>query len=110
MSTEDPPYGLRGRHSECRVVDHLLDSVRAGKSQALVVRGEPGVGKSALLGYARRSADGCRVLRATGVEFEIELAYGGLHQLCGPLLPLRDRLPAPQRDALETAFGVGPKA
>jgi DNA-binding CsgD family transcriptional regulator len=110
MSTEDPPYGLRGRRSECRVVDELLDSVRAGKSQALVVRGEPGVGKSALLGYARRSTDGCRVLRATGVEFEIELAYGGLHQLCAPLLPLRDRLPAPQRDALETAFGVGPKA
>ncbi|GAB2603800.1 LuxR family transcriptional regulator [Kribbella endophytica] len=91
-------------------MDRLLESVRAGRSQALIVRGEPGVGKSALLGYARRGARDYRVLRATGVEFEIELAYGGLHQLCAPLLPLRERLPGPQRDALETAFGVGPKA
>ncbi len=110
MPTEDPPYGLRGRHVECGVVDRLLESVRSGRSQAVVVRGEPGVGKSALLGYAEGRASGYRVLRATGVEFEIELAYGGLHQLCAPLLPMRERLPGPQRDALETAFGVGPKA
>ena len=76
----------------------------------LVVRGEPGLGKSALLEYVVESASGCRVARAAGVECEMELAYSGLHQLCAPLLDLRERLPEPQRDALETAFGLGTKA
>jgi hypothetical protein len=75
----------------------------------LVVRGDPGVGKSALLEYVAQGATGCRVERAAGVEYEMELAYAGLHQLCAPMLELRERLPVPQRDALETAFGLSAK-
>jgi predicted ATPase len=100
---------LRGRQDECDVLDRLLKEVRTGQSQVLVVRGEPGVGKSALLEYVIQSASGCRVSRAAGVEYEMELAYAGLHQLCAPMLDLRERLPEPQRDALETAFGLGTK-
>ncbi|WP_329000221.1 AAA family ATPase [Kribbella sp. NBC_00709] len=106
MSTEDPRYGLLGRHVECRFADRLLDNVRSGQSQVLVVRGEAGIGKSALLGYTARRASGCRVARVSGVQYESELAYAGLHQLCAPFLPLKERLPAPQRDALNTAFGL----
>ncbi|WP_433161823.1 helix-turn-helix transcriptional regulator [Kribbella sp. CA-247076] len=109
MSTEDPRHGLRGRHAECRALDRLLENVRKGRSRALVIRGEAGVGKSALLGYAARGASGCRVVQVAGVEYEKELAYAGLHQLCAPLLRLKDRLPAPQRDALDTAFGLSAK-
>ncbi|MEV6288645.1 AAA family ATPase [Kribbella sp. NPDC051770] len=105
-----PQYGLRGRNVECDVLDRLLRDLRAGRHQVLVLRGEPGVGKSALLEYTLRRSSGFRVLRATGVEYEIELAYAGLHQLCAPLLPLRDRLPEPQRAALEAAFGLGLQA
>ncbi len=79
---------------------------RRGHSAALVLRGEPGIGKSALLEYAAERAQGCRVLRATGVEWEMELPFAGLHQLCARLLGDRERLPAPQRDALATAFGL----
>ena len=85
-------------------------TVRAGRSSVLVVRGEPGVGKSALLGYAVRAASGCRVSQAAGIQYEMELPYAGLHQLCAPMLDLRERLPGPQRDALETAFGLSSKA
>jgi predicted ATP-dependent serine protease len=106
MSTEHPRYGLLGRHAECRFVDRLLENVRSGQSQVLVMRGEPGIGKSALLGYTLSSASGCRVARVAGVEYETELAYAGVHQLCAPLLPLKERLPAPQRAALDTAFGL----
>src|SRR5262249_5976204 len=101
--------GLRGRRKECGILDRLLDTVRAGQSQVLVVRGEPGVGKSALLRYVARDASECRVARANGVEYEMELAYAGLHQLCAPMLELREQLPDPQRDALETAFGLSAK-
>jgi DNA-binding CsgD family transcriptional regulator len=97
---------LRGRRSECDVLDRLLTSVRASRSQVLVVRGESGVGKSALLDHLVQSATDCRVARAAGHEYEMELAYAGLHQLCAPLLGLRERLPAPQRDALAAAFGL----
>jgi DNA-binding CsgD family transcriptional regulator len=97
---------LRGRRNECDVLDRLLTSVRASQSQVLVVRGEAGVGKSALLEYLVRNASGCRVARAAGHEYEMELAYAGLHQLCAPLLDLRERLPGPQRDALAAAFGL----
>jgi len=110
MSTENPRYGLRGRHYERGVLDRFVDSVRSGRSQVLVVRGEPGVGKSALLGYLLRGASGCRVAQAAGIEYEMELPYAGLHQLCVPILDLRKRLPEPQRDALETAFGLSAKA
>jgi DNA-binding CsgD family transcriptional regulator len=97
---------LRGRRAECDALDRLLANVRAGQSQVLVVRGEAGVGKSALLEHLVQSASGCRIARAAGVEYEMELAYAGLHQLCAPMLELRDRLPVPQREALEMAFGL----
>jgi DNA-binding CsgD family transcriptional regulator len=101
---------LRGRHNECAALDRLLNNVRAGQSEVLVVRGEPGVGKSALLDYLVQNAAGCRVAHAAGIEYEMELPYAGLHQLCAPMLDLRERLPEPQRDALETAFGLIAKA
>ena len=94
-----PPYRARG-------FDRLLAAARAGQSGVLVVRGEPGVGKSALLGYAPEAASSSRITRAAGVESEMELAYAGLHQLCAPLLDALKRLPAPQQDALATAFGL----
>ncbi|MDT5202271.1 MAG: hypothetical protein QOH34_3793, partial [Mycobacterium sp.] len=96
---------LWGRLHECEVLDRLLDAVRGGESGALVVRGEPGVGKSALLDYAAARASGCRVARTAGVQSEMELAFSGLNQLCAPMLDRLDRLPQPQRDALRTAFG-----
>ena len=102
----DPRHVLRGRLNECDALDRLLTSVRAGQSQVLVVRGEAGVGKSALLEYLVERASGCRVARASGIEYEMELAYAGLHQLCAPVLDLRERLPGPQRDALASAFGL----
>ena len=71
-----------------------------------MVRGEPGVGKSALLDYLAGRASGCRVVRAAGVESEMELAFAGLHQLLAPALDRIDRLPGPQREALRTAFGL----
>jgi DNA-binding CsgD family transcriptional regulator len=91
---------------ECEVLDRLLEAVRAGESGALVVRGEPGVGKSALLEYVAGRASGCRVARTAGVQSQIELAFSGLDQLCAPLLDRIDHLPEPQRDALRTAFGL----
>ncbi|MBO0811075.1 MAG: AAA family ATPase [Microlunatus sp.] len=101
---------LRGRNTECGILDRLLDEVRAGRSQVLVVHGEPGVGKSALLSYCADTASDCRVVRVAGVQYETELAYAGLHQLCAPMLHLRDRLPGPQRNALETVFGLSARA
>jgi DNA-binding CsgD family transcriptional regulator len=100
--------GLTGRRSESDVLDRLVEAVGAGESRALVVRGEPGVGKTALLEYLAEHASGCRVVRAAGVQSEMELAFAGLHQLLGPLLDRLERLPVPQRDALRTAFGVSP--
>jgi DNA-binding CsgD family transcriptional regulator len=98
---------LRGRRRECELLDRLIKAARAGESRALVVRGEPGMGKTALLDYLAEHASGCRVARAAGVESEMELAYAGLHQLCAPMLDRLERLPAPQRAALRTAFGLG---
>ena len=97
---------LRGRRSECEVLDGLLEVVRGGRSGALVVRGEAGVGKTALLEYAIESASDLRVVRAVGVESEMELAFAALHQLCAPMLDRIDRLPGPQHDALGIAFGL----
>ncbi|MBD0707053.1 LuxR family transcriptional regulator [Streptomyces sp. CBMA291] len=97
---------MRGRRGECGVLDQVVADARAGRSQVLVLRGEAGVGKSALTDYLVESAAGCRILRAVGVESEMELAFAGLHQLCAPLLGFLDRLPAPQRDALSVAFGL----
>jgi hypothetical protein len=97
---------LPGRSSELSVLDRLIDAVRAGQSRVLVVSGEPGVGKTALLDYLAGRASECRVERAAGVQSEMELAFAGLHQLCAPMLNRLDRLPGPQREALRTAFGL----
>jgi DNA-binding CsgD family transcriptional regulator len=105
MITAETPV-LLGRRSECETLDRLVATVRAGQSAVLVVRGEAGVGKSALLAYLIERASGCRIARAAGVESEMELPFAGLHQLCGPMLDRIDRLPAPQHDALATAFGL----
>jgi DNA-binding CsgD family transcriptional regulator len=106
MSAPDPWPGLLGRRSECSALDQLVASVCAGASRALVLRGEAGVGKSALLEYVVQHASGCCIARAAGVESEMELAFGGLHQLCAPFVDRLERLPGPQRDALGTAFGL----
>ncbi len=97
---------LLGRGAECEVLDRLLGAVRAGESRALVVCGEPGAGKTALLDYLAGRASGCRVAAAAGAQSEMELAFAGLHQLCAPMLDHLDRLPVPQRAALRTAFGM----
>src|SRR5437763_602107 len=97
---------LRGRRSECDMLDRELQRVRAGESSVVVVHGEAGVGKTALLGYVAERASGCRIVRVAGVESEMELAFAGLHQLCAPMLDGRDGLPGPQRDALRVAFGL----
>ena len=98
--------GLAGRKAECAGLDRLLADARAGRSAVLVLRGEPGIGKTALLGYAAGRAAGFQVVRAVGVESEMELPFAGLHQLCGAMLDGLGRLPPPQRDALGTAFGL----
>ena len=97
---------LRGRRSECAVLDGLLEGVRAGHSEVLVVRGEAGVGKTALLDYAVAPALDLRVVRVVGVESEMELAFAALHQLCAPVLDHVGGLPGPQRAALRAAFGL----
>lgn len=97
---------LRGRRAECETLDRQLQRVRAGESAVLVVRGEAGVGKTALLEYVAERASGCRIARVAGVESEMELAFAGLHQLCAPMLDRLDVLPGPQRDALRVAFGL----
>jgi hypothetical protein len=106
MSAPDSAQRLLGRGVECAALDQLVASVRAGPSRTLVLRGEAGAGKSALLEYLVRHAAGCGVARAAGVESEMELAYAGLQQLCAPFLDRLERLPGPQRDALGTAFGL----
>ena len=98
--------GLTDRRAERGVLDGLVEAVRAGESRVLVVHGEPGVGKTALLDYLAARAAGCRVLRAVGVQSEMELAFAGLHQLCAPMLDRLGVLPGPQREALRTAFGM----
>jgi len=98
---------LRGRRAELRVLDDLVAAVRAGESRVLVVRGEPGMGKTALLDHLAEQASGCRVVRAAGVQSEMELAFAGLHQLCAPMLDHLEAIPVPQRDAVRIAFGIG---
>lgn len=97
---------LVDRYAERRQLDALLDHVRRGLSRSLVIRGEAGVGKSALLEYLVAEASGYRVIRVAGVQAEAELAFAGMHQLCSPLLDRLDQIPRPQRDALGTAFGL----
>src|SRR5919107_1022618 len=99
---------LKGRRGETQALDQLLEAIRSGASRALVVHGEPGIGKTALLEYLVGRAAGCRVARAAGVESEMELAFAGLHQLLAPMLDLLEHLPIPQREALRVAFGLSP--
>jgi len=98
--------GLTGRRSERAVLDQFVDGVRAGEGRALVMLGEPGVGKTVLLDYLVGRATGCQVARVAGVQSEMELAFAGVHQLCAPMLDHAELLPEPQRDALRTAFGL----
>jgi DNA-binding CsgD family transcriptional regulator/tetratricopeptide (TPR) repeat protein len=106
----DDPYpptsGFLDRVSECGALERLVAGVRAGESRVLVLRGEAGVGKTALLKHLSAAARECRIARAVGVESEMELAFAGLHALCAPMLGRLARLPGPQRDALNIAFGL----
>ena len=97
---------MSGRRKECALLDGMLAAVREGESRTLVVRGEPGVGKTALLDYLAEGASEVTLVRAAGVESEMELAFASLHQMCAPLLDRLGRLPAPQRDALSVVFGL----
>jgi DNA-binding CsgD family transcriptional regulator/tetratricopeptide (TPR) repeat protein len=99
---------LRGRRRECDTLDNVLRDVRAGHSRVLVLRGEAGAGKTALLNYLTEHVRTGRATRAAGVEPESEIAYSALQHLCAPLLDHLDGLPEPQRDALATAFGLSP--
>jgi DNA-binding CsgD family transcriptional regulator len=97
---------LRGRRGECETLDRQLQRIAVGQSSVQVLRGEPGAGKTALLEYVAERAPEGRVVRAVGVQSEMELAYAGLHQLCTGMLDGADGLPGPQRDALGVAFGL----
>jgi DNA-binding CsgD family transcriptional regulator/tetratricopeptide (TPR) repeat protein len=105
MNASRSPGALLGRRDECQALADLLRGVRAGHSAAIVLNGEAGIGKTALLEYTAGAASGCRVLRLVGVESEMELAFAGLHQLCAPLMDRLDVLPAPQAQALGIVFG-----
>src|SRR3954467_9970790 len=102
------PSVLLGRDTERQVLDGLLADVTGGRSAVLVIRGEAGMGKTALLHYCARRASGVQVARISGVESEMELPFAGLHQLCAPMLAQVDRLPPPQQAALQVAFGLVP--
>src|SRR6266850_1122402 len=105
MATSLGEERLLGRQREREVLDRLLEGARAGHGGVLVVHGEPGVGKTALLEYAIEAARGFLVARALGVEVEMELPFGALSQLCSPALDVIQSLPDPQRAALAVAFG-----
>src|SRR5260370_41945453 len=94
------------RLPERAALSDLLDAARAGRSGVLVLRGEPGAGKTALLDWTIESAAGLRVARVAGVESEMELAFAALQQVCAPMLDQLAGLPDPQRDALGVAFGL----
>jgi len=97
---------LLGRADDCAALDELLADIRRSESRSLVLRGEAGIGKTALLDHLVESASEETVVRAVGVESEMELAYASLHQVCAPLLDRLERLPAPQHDALRVVFGL----
>ena len=97
---------LLGRKDECDRVDRVLAAARQGLSGVLVVRGEPGIGKTALLDYAVGTAAELEVARIEAIESEMELGYAGLHQLLLPFLGAADTLPTPQSEALQSAFGL----
>src|SRR5690606_10729181 len=96
-----------GRDRECVQLDELLRAVRAGHSRALVIRGEPGIGKTRMLEYLAGRACGFRIARVTGIQSEMELVFAGLHQLCSPMTTTVDALPPQQRAAVAAALGQG---
>jgi predicted ATPase len=99
---------LLGRRTECETLDRVVEAVRGGESRALVIRGEAGVGKTALLEYLRERASGCRVAWVAGIQPETELAYAALHQLCAPMLDRLQRLPEPSETRWERRSGSAP--
>src|SRR3981081_2790791 len=103
---DHPQERLRGRSREQERLGRLLTDIRSGRSGVLVVRGEAGIGKTALLEQLVGQASGCMVTRATGVQADMELPFAGLQQLFGSMLGSLEPLPAPQRDAVEVAFGL----
>src|ERR1700754_1821755 len=105
MSTS-PGVAFVGRTDERAVLDGLLARARGGESDVVVIRGEAGIGKTALLRYAARQASGFRVAQVTGIEAEMELPFAGTHQLCTPMLGRLGTLPPPQREALSIALGL----
>jgi DNA-binding CsgD family transcriptional regulator len=107
MSSQGGGKRLRGRVSECETLRGLISTAHSGSSQVLVLRGEAGVGKTALLEFVAEQAERFQVARVAGVESDMELAFAGLHQLCAPLLNHVEELPEPQREALNVAFGRG---
>src|ERR687897_1446098 len=106
MAAATPASQFLDRRRERKRLDALLSDARAGRSAVLVLRGEAGVGKTALLRYIARQPSGSRVAQIAGVEAEMELPFAGVHQLCAPMLDRLPVLPAPQRDALSIALGV----
>src|SRR3954453_8228801 len=112
MASAEGSAGTRllGRDRECAALLSLLEGPGSHRSRLLVLRGEAGCGKTALLRYARDHATGFRVVSVTGVQSEMELPYAGLHQLCAPLLDRLEALPPPQRNALEVTFGLRDEA
>lgn len=100
------PKRLLGRERECEVLDRLLNGVRTGDGGVLVMYGEAGVGKTALLEYTVEAAREFRIARTIGVEAEMELPFAAVQQLCSPFFDLREGLPQPQHDALDVAFGL----
>jgi DNA-binding CsgD family transcriptional regulator len=107
MSSEGRGQRLRGRAGECETLRELISTVQSGSCQVLVLRGEAGVGKTALLEYVSDLASGFRCVQVAGVQSDMELAFAGLQQLCAPLIDHADELPQPQREALNVAFGRG---
>src|SRR6202046_781702 len=103
---ERPRRRLRGRTREREQIGRLRTGIRSGHSEVLVIRGEAGIGKTALLEQFIDEASGCTVARATGVQADMELPFAGLQQLFGAMLAPLERLPGPQRDAVEVAFGL----
>src|SRR5260370_24265878 len=97
---------FRGRARERKVLDDLLGRVGGGESAVLVIRGEAGIGKTALMRYCARQASSCRLVQVDGVESEMKLPLASLHQLCTPMLKGLAALPEPQQRALRVAFGL----
>ena len=109
LDLHPPSSGLLNRDSEREALDRLVAGVRAGQSRVLVLRGEAGVGKSALLRHLSRAASGCQIARAAGVESEMELAFAGLHGLCAPLLTHLGRLPTPAEYFAQYQSKIAPR-